>query len=259
MRALERAELDEGAIMLGALSLVCILFADDVVLLARCISDLQKLLDAFSDFCNTLHEQIALDKTEAVLFTPKSCNFSVRDGNLYRNVSRSVSQEIRLLLKQQPVKWSSFFKYLGSPISGNEGLSFLEDSVVAQVVKICGSLGSACRSAVALTLSRIVDLNQSLVTPIALLNCVAWVPFLKQGGLWYSSMCNHWWGVVGLKPQPGKDYVLLSWLDFGTWDLTAAKMLRKFTGQMVRAPPGSFLAELLTELRRECLRPNNYD
>ena len=113
MRALERAELDEGAIMLGALSLVCILFADDVVLLARCISDLQKLLDAFSDFCNTLHEQIALDKTEAVLFTPKSCNFSVRDGNLYRNVSRSVSREIRLELKQQPVKWSSFFKYLG--------------------------------------------------------------------------------------------------------------------------------------------------
>ena len=131
VRALERAELDEGAIMLGALSLVCILFADDVVLLARCISDLQKLLNAFSDFCNTLHEQIALDKTEAVLFTPKSCNFSVRDGNLYRNVSRRVSQEIRLLLKQQPVRWSSFFKYLGSPISGNEGLSFLEDSVVA--------------------------------------------------------------------------------------------------------------------------------
>ena len=157
------------------------------------------------------------------------------------------------------MKWSSFFKYLGSPISGNEGLSFLEDSVVAQVVKICGSLGSACRSAVALPLSRIVDLNQSLVTPIALLNCVAWVPFLKQGGPWYSSMCNHWWGVVGLKPQPGKDYVLLSWLDFGTWDLTAAKMLLKFTGQMVRALPGSFLAELLTELRRECLRPKNHD
>ena len=59
VRALERAELDEGAIMLGALSLVCILFADDVVLLVRCISDLQKLLNAFSDICNTLHEQIA--------------------------------------------------------------------------------------------------------------------------------------------------------------------------------------------------------
>ena len=107
------------------------------------------------------------------------------------NVPSSVAQEVSLSLKQQPVKWSSFLKYLGSPISGIEDLSFLEDSEVAQVVKICGSLGSACRSAVALPLSRIVDLNQSLVTPIALLNCVAWVPFLKQGGPWYSSMCNH--------------------------------------------------------------------
>ena len=223
---LERVELDEGAIMLGALSLVSILFADDVVLLALSISDLQMLLNAFSDFCNTLHEQIALDKTEAVLFPPKSCNFSVRDGNLCRNVSSSVSEDIKLLLKQQPVKLSSFFKYLGSPISGTEGLSLLEDSVVAQVVKICGALGSACRSAVALPLSHVVDLNQSLVTPIALLYCVAWVPSSKQGGPWY----NHWWGVVGIKRQPGKYYVLLSWLDLGTWDLTAAKMLLKFTG-----------------------------
>ena len=62
-----------------------------------------------------------------------------------------------------------------------------------------------------------------------------------------------------MKPQPGKDYVLLSWIDFGTWDLTAAEMLLKFTGQMVRALPGSFLAELLSELRRECLRLKNHD
>ena len=54
VRALERAELDEGDIMLGALSPVCILVADDVVLLARCISDLQKLLNAFADYSATL-------------------------------------------------------------------------------------------------------------------------------------------------------------------------------------------------------------
>ena len=60
-----------------------------------------------------------------------------------------------------------------------------------------------------------------------------------------------------MRPQPGKDYVLLSWLYYGAWDLTAAKMLLKFTGQMVRAPHGSFLAELLTEPRRECLRSND--
>ena len=76
---LEKVELDEGAIMLGALSLVICFFADDIVLLARSISDLQMLLNAFSDFCNILHEQIALDKTEVALFSPKSCIFFVRD------------------------------------------------------------------------------------------------------------------------------------------------------------------------------------
>ena len=132
------------------------------------------MLNAFSEYCNGLHEQIALDNTEAVLFGPESCPFPLSDGKLYKHVSNFCREDVELLLlKQQPVKWSSFFKYFGSPISGTEGLCFLEDSVVANITKICGALGSACRSAVALPLSRVVDLNQSLVTPIALLNCVA--------------------------------------------------------------------------------------
>ena len=104
--------------MMGALSLGANFFADDVALLARCLSDLQMSLNAFSEFCNGLHEQIALDKTEAVLFGPTSCPFSLRDGKLHKKVSDSVFEDVTLYLKQQPVKWSSFFKYLGSPISG---------------------------------------------------------------------------------------------------------------------------------------------
>ena len=109
-----------------------------------------------------------------------------------------------------------------------------------------------CGSSPALSYCRLEPITRH-PSRVVELCCV--VPFLKQGGPWYSSMCNHWWGVVGIKRKPGKDYVLLSWLDFGTWDLTTAKMLLKFTGQLVRALPGSFLAELFTELRRECLRP----
>ena len=59
--------------------------------------------------------------------------------------------------------------------------------------------------------------------------------------------------MVGRSPRPGKDDHL-SWLDFAAWDLTAAKMLLKFTGQMVRAPRGSFLVELLAVLHRDCER-----
>ena len=96
----------------------------------------------FSEFCKSLHEQIALDKTCG----PKSCPFSVRDGHLYKTyliVSDSVSECWVSFRKQQPVKWSSFFKYRGTPVSGIEGLSFLDDSVVANVPKICGKICGA--------------------------------------------------------------------------------------------------------------------
>ena len=47
IRVLEPVNLELGDIVMGALSLVGILFADDVVLLARCIPGLQMLLNAF--------------------------------------------------------------------------------------------------------------------------------------------------------------------------------------------------------------------
>ena len=59
--------------------------------------------------------------------------------------------------------WSSFFKYLGSFVSGAEGIRFLEDSVVASVTKVAGALQSGCKSAVALPMSRLVDLHHALV------------------------------------------------------------------------------------------------
>ena len=61
------------------------------------------------------------------MFGPKSCPFFVRDGKLYERLSKRVVDEIELFLKQKPVKWSSLFKYLGSPNLGTEWLNFLED------------------------------------------------------------------------------------------------------------------------------------
>ena len=122
------------------------------------------------------------------------------------------------------VQWSTSFKYLGSLISGSAAISFLEDSTVTNAAKVCGAVGSACRSAVVLPISRAVSLHSALVTPIAILNCVAWFPLLQQGGPWLSAMCNQWFWILGLQPRPSKEYVLLSWLDITTWEFTASKM-----------------------------------
>ena len=96
-------------------------------------------------------------------------------------MSRRATDKCVLLLENDPVMWSSFFKYLGF-VSGTEGIRFQEDSVVAGVTKVTRVLQSGCTSAVALPISRLVDLHHALVDPIALLNGVAWVPFLERGG-----------------------------------------------------------------------------
>ena len=74
MRVVSSMNLDEGAIIMGALSLVKILFADDVVLLARCISDIL-LLNALSEFCHSLHEQIVSDKLKRCSSDPSRAPF----------------------------------------------------------------------------------------------------------------------------------------------------------------------------------------
>ena len=60
--------LEAGHVMLGPLLLFAILFADDLVLLARSVKDLQSLVNAFAKYCDKSHEQVAVDKIEAMVF-----------------------------------------------------------------------------------------------------------------------------------------------------------------------------------------------
>ena len=153
-------------------------------MLARPLVDLQTLSDAFSKICSHLHEQIALDKTEAVLFAGPSDaqHFLLQDGVLYKRLSKRVVDAFELVFQNQPVKW---FLFLGSPIFGTE---FLEDSVLATVRKDYGSLRSACNFAVGIPVPRVVGLHQALVNSIALLNGAAWAVSEKGQSLVFRDM-----------------------------------------------------------------------
>ena len=65
-------------------------------------------------------------------------------------------------------------------VSSYELFSYLVDSIVGNANKASGAVRSVCRSAVALPISRAVGLHKSLVSPIALLNCIAWLLFLNR-------------------------------------------------------------------------------
>ena len=124
--------------------------------------------------------------------------------------------------------------------------------MVTNAIKTCGAVRSAFRSTVALAISRAVSLHSALVTPLPTLNNIAWFPLVQQGGPWLSKLNDQWFWIFGFEPRRSKEYVLLSWLDFNTWEITASKMAFKLLPQMLRAPP----AELLIELRNDC-RVNN--
>ena len=178
---MENVQLDNGSIKLEYLFLSIILFADDVVLLARSIKDLQRLLNVLGRFCDMKREQVAVNKTEALFFSKPSRqrNFYIDDGRLFERGSTRAVTELKLLYKNEAVQWSSFFKYLGSMLSSSAGIKFfesiyhLEDSVVMSACKASGAVRSACRSAFALPISRAVSLHSALVTPLATLNCIA--------------------------------------------------------------------------------------
>ena len=124
------------------------------------------------------------------------------------------------------------------------------DCIVGNANKASGAVRSVCRSAVALPVSRAVGLHKSLVSPIAFLNCVAWLPFFDQNSKWYAAQCDQWWFLIG----PSRGYLILSWLNFEPWEVSGVQQVLNFIFQMSRAPRGSCLAALLSELRSECTR-----
>ena len=71
---LEKVQLEAGTVMLGPLAVFAILFADDLVLLARTIKDLQALINAFAKFCDKSQQHVAVDKIEEMIFQNCDCN-----------------------------------------------------------------------------------------------------------------------------------------------------------------------------------------
>ena len=116
------------------------------------------------------------------------------------------------------------------------------DCIVGNANKASGVVRSVYRSAVALPMSRAVGLHKSLVSPIALLNCIAWLPFLEQNSKWYAAQCDQWWFLLGFRPRPSRGYLILSWLNFEPWEVSGSQQVLNFIFQMSRAPRGSFLA-----------------
>ena len=124
---MEDVQLDNWSITSGSPSLSIILFVDDVVLLARSTKDLQRLLNAWGRFCDTKHEQIAVNKAEALSFSKPSRqrNVLIDNGRLFERGRNRVVTDVGRLYMDEVVVF--FFKYLGSMLSSSASTNFSEN------------------------------------------------------------------------------------------------------------------------------------
>ena len=79
-------QLDEGAVLLGAVSAVILLLADGTALIGRSLGDAQKLFDAFGRFCDKYHAEISTPKTKALCFRSDSSSMKLAESSMYRRV-----------------------------------------------------------------------------------------------------------------------------------------------------------------------------
>ena len=94
---------------------------------------------------------------EFILFRLKTLGLTNErtNGILCERISKHVYEEIDLVFKSQPIWWTASFKYLGSFVSSHELLSCLEDSTFTNAGRAGGAVRLACRSAVAVPVSRL--------------------------------------------------------------------------------------------------------
>ena len=71
--------------ILAGIVIILLLYANDVVLLARCPSDLDKQLRLLKDFCSTMGMSVNIDKIKVMIIKSKKdtyANFMYENSNL---------------------------------------------------------------------------------------------------------------------------------------------------------------------------------
>ena len=81
MDRISRRSQGEGGIRLGELRVASLLFADDVVLMAPSVQDLQLSLDRFAVECTAAGMRISISKSEAMVLSRKTMDCAVQVGN----------------------------------------------------------------------------------------------------------------------------------------------------------------------------------
>ena len=145
---------------LGGESILCLMYADDIVLLSTSRVGLQKSLNNLYNYCNDWKLKVNMSKTKAIIFN--------KSGRL-------MSQ--KLDFGQTTVECVKSYKYLGIDFDNRGSFTSAVENLRIKAMKACFKLKTIIGSN-NLSPKVALGLFNTLVKPIALYGCEVWGPSL---------------------------------------------------------------------------------
>ena len=213
---------------LGSKLLQVLLYADDLVLVAKTPSDLQILLDALHSFCQLNGMTVNIKKSDALVFNPPP-KFT-KPPISYNGIQ---------------LTWQSSFIYLGMIFHESEGMAMAGERCLS---KGKGAMFAMIRRCYEIDLHNVhlkLHLFDSLVKPILLYGCEVWLPsllskhrhisdnpFFIELESMHRKFLKH---CLGLRPSTSDD-ILLTELNRSPLYLSALKQILTFRNKIMARP-----------------------
>jgi hypothetical protein len=147
----------DSTVHIGSKRAPMLLYADDIVFMARSEGELQRMLDVFADFCQSYELTVNLDKTAVVVF-----------GTQRNHVSTNVTY--RGMLIQQEAQYKYLGIYFHSQIGALKGGSIM----IALARKAVFAMQQQARAEEISSPALLCNMFDTLVAPILLYGCEIW-------------------------------------------------------------------------------------
>jgi len=145
---------------MGTLLLIVLFFADDLLLVARDVDELQHFLDLLQAFCAEIKLQVNVSKTFGVIF----------------NAPRSMVENVTVHFDGRVINFTTDVKYLGVMFNSKKGERTCYNHLLASAHRAVYAVNQKCHvSHIHLPASK-CKLFDSLVMPICTYACEVWVP-----------------------------------------------------------------------------------
>ena len=180
--------------IVGSVMCLSISFADDVVLSAHSVADIEALLESFVSYAGVSREIISVPKTIAVIFREGSdTGVRIMDGHAaVRIEGRRLMRLLGLQVYGEYVPFATSFPHLGTSLHETGDLGSAWEARDGSGQKALGATRAALRCVDGLPASQVCSLAQCLAGEVYLAGAAVWGAFVPAGGSDFDRELTAW-------------------------------------------------------------------